>query len=212
MKNTTELQLQKLALVLTAVLVLQVLWGGIRLLLLSDPDPIFPAEASLRVDDVRYGVELGDEQSQALVSRPVFWQGRRAYVPPDDPVEIVAPVEKQASKAINEVTLLGMYTGANPGIIILYDGERRRMRPGESVEDWKFKKLLEDGVIFKSKKERRTLHLEHALIPAAAADDTNRKDANRKDTNRKDTNRKGENRKGENHKKVTTNNHEKPGE
>lgn len=170
MKNVSELQLRKLALILTAIVVLQLLWSGLRLLLTSEPDPIYPAQASLRVDGVLTSLQPGDELSRALVSRPLFWQGRKAYVP-DAQEEIEEPVDARASKAINQVTLQGVYTGTVPGIIISYNGERRRMRLGESVEDWKFIQLLPEGAVFRSGNSKRTLNLEHAFSAPVPAED-----------------------------------------
>jgi len=168
MKNTTELQLQKLALVLTGAVVLQVLWSGTSLLLLSAPDPIFPAEASLRVEDIRYSLEPDGELFSALDSRPVFWRGREAYVPPDDTGKNSGPVKKQSSKAIDEVTLKGVYTGAKPGIIVLYKGQRRRLLLNESIADWTFTMLSADSAVFESKEDSRALRLEHASPVAKA--------------------------------------------
>jgi hypothetical protein len=168
MKTTTELQLRKMAIVLTAVVLLQVVWTGISLLLLSDPEPIVPAEASLRVEDIRYGMGLNQESPQDMVSRPVFWQGRQAYVPPvdpvDDPVEPRAPKETSASTAIDDVVLLGVYVGTeSSGIVVSYKEEQRRLRPDESIEDWKFTMLSADTAVFESGAERRVLNLEHAV-------------------------------------------------
>jgi hypothetical protein len=159
MMNATERQLRKFALILTAILALQFLWSGLRLLQTSEPEPIRPAEASLRVDGVIYGTNTGGKSPQALVNRPLFWQGRHAYAP--DPVEeIEAPVvEARGSTAINQVKLRGVYPG---GIIISYKGEGRRIRLGESVEDWKFTQLLPGAAVFSSGEDKRTLNLEHA--------------------------------------------------
>jgi hypothetical protein len=172
MKSATELQLRKLALILTAILVLQLLWSGLRLLLTSEPDPIYPAEASLRVDGILYAAQPGGELSRALVSRPLFWQDRSAYVP-ETHEEIEEPVDSRGSEAINQVKLQGVYnTGTVPGIIISYGEERRRMRLGESVEGWKFIQLLPEGAVFRSGEEKRTLDLEHALSGPKPVEDT----------------------------------------
>lgn len=163
MMNVTERQLRKFALILTAILVLQFLWSGLRLWQTSEPESIRPAEASLRVDGVIYGTDTGDKSPQALVSRPLFWQGRHAYVP--DPVEeIEAPVmEVRGSTAIDQVKLRGVYPG---GIIISYKGEGRRVRLSESVEDWTFIERLPGAAVFSSGKDSRTLNLEHAFSVA----------------------------------------------
>jgi hypothetical protein len=171
MKNATEMNLRRLALILSAALVVQLVWSGVRLLLTSEPDPIYPAEASLRVDAVLNGAKPDDEWSQALVSRPLFWPGRSAYMS-DTKEEVEVPVDTRGSKAIDQVTLQGVYTGTAPGIIISFKGERRRLLLGESVEDWKFIQLLPEGAIFRSGKDKRTVKLEHAFSVAKPAEDT----------------------------------------
>jgi hypothetical protein len=168
MKTTTELQLRKVALVLTAVVLLQLLWTGISLLLMSDPEPIVPAEASLRVDVIQFGIRQDEEFPQNMVSRPLFWEGRQAYTPPPAPLGISVPKEEpRASTAIDEVELLGVYSGGgNSGIIIAYKRERRRLRLEESIEDWKFTLFNADTALFESGGESRLLKLEHAVPKA----------------------------------------------
>jgi hypothetical protein len=167
MKTTTELQLRKIALVLTAVVLLQVVWAGIRLFLRSDPEPVVPAESSLRVDKIRYGLRLDDALSQDLVSRPVFWQGRLAYVAPEEPEDASVLAEQpRGSTAIDKVKLLGVYTGGDhSGIIVSYKGEKRRLRQDESIEDWNFTTYNTDSAVFESNGESKTLILEHAAPP-----------------------------------------------
>jgi hypothetical protein len=154
MMNASERQLRKIALILTVILALQFVWSGLRLWQTSEPDPIHPAESSLRVDDMRYGRDTEGDSAQALVNRPLFWQGRYPYVP-DQVAEIAAPVEARGSNAINQVKLRGVYPG---GIIISYEGKGRRVRLGESVAP--------GAAVFSSGKDQRTLNLEHAFSVA----------------------------------------------
>jgi type II secretory pathway component PulC len=164
MKNTLELQLRKLALVLTVVMLLLLVWSGARSLLLADPDPILPAEASLRVDRLSLPAPADEEElSQSLAARPLFWQNRQPYVPHVDSGEVVAPVSSGGTGAIDSVLLQGVYTGAKPGIIISYKGERRRLSLGDAIEDWELTMMSPDSVIFESGSDSRTLSLEHAL-------------------------------------------------
>jgi hypothetical protein len=169
MKNTLELQLRKLALVLTVVVLLLLVWSAARSLLLADPDPILPAEASLRVDRLSLPSPVEDEEelSQSLAARPLFWQNRQPYVPPVDSGEEIAPVNSGSSGAIDSVVLQGVYTGAKPGIIISYKGERRRLSLGDAIEDWEFTLISPDSAFFESGSDSRALSLEHALPPVA---------------------------------------------
>ena len=150
MMNATERQLRKIALILTVILALQFVWSGLRLWQTSEPDLIHPAESSLRVDDMRYGRDTEGDSAQALVNRPLFWQGRYPYVP-DQVAEIAAPVEARGSNAINQVKLRGVYPG---GIIISYEGKGRRVRLGESVADWQFIELRPGAAVFSSERTR----------------------------------------------------------
>ena len=152
MMNATERQLRKIALILTVILALQFVWSGLRLWQTSEPDPMHPAEASLRVDDMRYGRDTEGDSPQ----------GRYPYVP-DQVAEIAAPVEARGSTAINRVKLRGVYPG---GIIISYEGKGRRVLLGESVADWQFIELRPGAAVFSSGKDQRTLNLEHAFSVA----------------------------------------------
>lgn len=169
MKNVTERHTQRLALALTAVLALQLVWSGARVLLKSEPDPILPAEASLRVNDIRYGDEADEALSSDLVSRPVFWRDRQPYVPSDEAADTSPAEQARGSKAIDELELHGVYTGATPGIIITFRNERRRLKLNESIEDWTFTMFSPDGAIFESGSDIRTIGLEHAMPASKTA-------------------------------------------
>lgn len=166
MKMSTELQLRKIALGLTAVVLLQIVWSGARLLLVSDLEPILPAESSLQLDDIRYGAGLSEELSQDIVSRPVFWQGRQAYTPVSGDT---GKLEKPPRNSdIDGVALQGVYSaGAKSGVIVSYKDERHRLRLDESIAGWTFSTLSGNGAIFTYGSERKELPLEHAL-PAPA--------------------------------------------
>ncbi|MBK6511003.1 MAG: hypothetical protein IPG64_14180 [Haliea sp.] len=166
MKTGTESYLWTVAQVITALVLLQIVWSGVGLLLMSDPDALLPAESSLQVGEIRYDMGLDSESARDLASRPIFWQGRQAYTPAE-PVESVVLTESRASAAINEVEIIGVYTGAeqSPGVIISYRGERRRLRPGDAVEDWEFTHVNQNEATFQSGGEKRALILKHA-IPA----------------------------------------------
>jgi len=167
MKTPTELQLRKVAIALTAVVALQLVWGGARLLLLSDPEPVLPAEASLQVEDIRFAATLGGEQSQDLVSRPVFWQGRQPYTPPADG-DTGKPKKRPRNSEIDGVALRGVYAaGDKSGVIVSYKEERHRLQREESVAGWTFTALNGTGAVFTYGDESKELPLEHAVsVPA----------------------------------------------
>ncbi|MDG2047007.1 MAG: hypothetical protein P8J79_07300 [Halioglobus sp.] len=163
MMNATERQLRKIALILTGIVVLQVLWSGLRIWQTSEPAPVMPAASSLQVDRVLYDRDISGDSPQAMVSRPLFWPGRHVYIP--DPVgNLEAPVVTRGSAVINQIKLRGLYPG---GAIISYNGKGSRVLLGEAAEDWKLIELLPEAAVFSSGTSKRTLTLEHASSVAS---------------------------------------------
>jgi hypothetical protein len=172
MKTTTELQLRKIALGLTAVLLLQVVWSGVSLLLATDPEPILPAADSLQVDDLQFGAALDEELSQEIVSRPVFWRGREAFTPAAATGETDKP-KKPRNTEIDGVTLQGVYsTGEQSGVIVSYKDERHRLQPDEEIAGWTFTSLTGAAATFTYGSESKEIPLEHALVAPAPKDKT----------------------------------------
>ncbi len=164
MNNALESQLRKVAIGLTAMLGLLVLWSAVRFTLLSEPEAITPAVSSLRVASVGYN-ELPDEEAgDELTARPLFWQGRQQHMPViagDKPMIVEAQPDKSG---IKDVQLVGVYSaGKQSGIIVLNKGDRQRVKLRESLGNWTFSMMSADGAIFESGDETRVLELQHAL-------------------------------------------------
>jgi hypothetical protein len=186
MKTTTESKLRTVALVLTALVLLQLVWSGVNLLLTSDPAPTLPAEGSLRVDEIRQSAQLSEELSQGLAARPVFWQGREKFVANKNPGGKRKPDRAPRNSNIDDVALHGTYSaGDKSGVIISYKDERRRLQPDEEVAGWTFTLLSDEGATFESGKETKVLALEHAKsvpvakrpqVPKQAPDDAEQQD------------------------------------
>ncbi|MFT4519769.1 MAG: hypothetical protein ACI9JM_002166 [Halioglobus sp.] len=175
MKTATEFQLRKAALALTAIVGLQVVWNGVSLLLLSEPEAILPASASLNVDGVSQG--SGDEGApEGLATRPLFWNGRAAHVPQEGGAVVEAPMDLKRNTEIDKVELLGVYAGgAATGVIVAYKGERRRLQVSDSLEGWELVRLTEKGAEFHSRGEKKELLLKHASAATAAKKDVSRR-------------------------------------
>ena len=155
--------LRKLAVALTSLLALQLVWSGARLALVSEPEPIMPAETSLQGKSVAFAV-LGEAQAAVIRSRPLFWKGRQPYVEDEAGGAAVVETRPTDKSSIRGVKLLGVYAaGPNSGIIVLINGERRRLGIDDSIGDWTFTMMSSDGAIFESGGDSKVLQLEHAV-------------------------------------------------
>lgn len=168
MKTTTESKLRNVALVLTAIVLLQLIWGGVKLLLTSDPEPTAPAEGSLQVDEIYQSAQLSEELSQSLDARPVFWQGREKFVP-DTGARNKREERAPRNSNIDDVALQGTYSaGDKSGVIVSYKDERRRLQRDEAIAGWTFTLLSDEGATFESGRDTKVLPLEHAKsVPVA---------------------------------------------
>ena len=164
MKNAMGHKLKLTAIALSVLLLLQLLWGGARLLLLSVPEPVLPANTVLRPGVVNY--QLPIIAAGEIVARPLFWRGREAfaYVPTDGAEE--EPVSTGGS--IEGVKLLGVYTGDAPGVIVKLKGKRYRVSQGEKLEGWTLSQANTEGATFQNGGKSKTIDLQHA-IPSASA-------------------------------------------
>lgn len=169
MKTTTETRLRTVALVLTAMVLLQLVWGGIKLLLTAEPEPTLPAEGSLKVDEIRQSAQSGEALSESLAARPLFWQGREKWVADPNALKIREPERAPRNSNIDEVALKGTFSaGEKSGVIVSFRDERRRLQRDEAIAGWTFTALSDEGATFKSGAETQVLALEHAKsVPMA---------------------------------------------
>jgi len=171
MTNTLEQRLRRAVLLLMAVLALQLLYHGARLLLWSAPQPLPPAADSLQVAPVGYRTDASAAVAPDLVARPLFWPGRQAHVAPvvAQPQEAPAPAEEPAP--LENIRLLGVYAArGNSGIIVVHKGERRRLQIDDTVDGWRFALVSADGAVFENGEQSHILRLEHAM-PAAQGEE-----------------------------------------
>lgn len=163
-----ERRVKTAALLLTAALVLLAIWGGLRWWLMGAPEAVKPAASALTVSGLSVFAAGGNDGAESvgtsMVSSPLFWPGRQAYVSPDGAPEIAEPVNNGSSSAIDKTRLLGVYSaGSNRGVILEHQGQKLRLKMDEAVDGWTLAMLSADGAIFESGRESRTLRIEHAL-------------------------------------------------
>lgn len=147
---------------LVGALVLLLLVGGVRLLLLGAPEPVIPAKSALQP---RFGEGLGEvvEDAESVVQRPLFWNDRQAFVAEPATEAVVEPRVVDTKTALDQATLLGVYTGKVPGAIVHVNDRRFRVAVNEKVEGWTLKRVEPRRAVFARGKTTRALTLEHAL-------------------------------------------------
>ena len=112
----TERRIELAAVVLVLVLGLQLLYSGARIKMLSLPGAVMPASDALSVGDLYPMGRITNEQSDDLVARPLFWQGRR---PLDNEAKSASRKEAPSSGKLKGVRLQGVFgAGETAGVII----------------------------------------------------------------------------------------------
>ena len=164
---TTDLgqTIQRVALVLSVVLLLQVLWLLVQWMTHSAPDPVLPSESAFEVSGVDTSARFLDPNSGvSLVSKPLFWPGREPYVPPEGMDEAFVTDTAASDSALRETRLLGVYAaGDREGAILLHKGQRLRLMVGETIDGWELGAVGSDEASFSSGRESLSLVLEHAV-------------------------------------------------
>ena len=156
----TERRVELVLVILAGLLVLQLLWVGLRLALGGLPSPKAPSGEALAMRDSLSLETVSPEASDAIASRPLFWQGRR---PPGEIVED-DPEEKKAenkAKKIQDVKLLGVFgTGEAAGIIAKVKDKQRRVAVGETINGWKLVSVGPNSAELSDGATQQTLALE----------------------------------------------------
>ena len=157
----TERRLELTAIVLFAVWLLWAVVGGLLHMVTGAPEPLEPAQDSLKVGALTLDAPLDEPGSAAILARPLFWQQRRPLEA--KPVVVAKPVVKKtaASKKLEGVDLHGVFgTGDNLGLIATIDGKMGRIRPGDLVKGWRMLGYENGLASFESGGTTRTLRLE----------------------------------------------------
>ena len=103
----------------------------------------------------------------ASVSRSLFTPARRPPPPAPPAAEpAAAPPPPPPPDQLDKTKLLGLVSGRGlTGVIAQVDGDTRIVRQGETIGDWRLLRVSNRDVVFAQGEQRRTLHLEYALLP-----------------------------------------------
>ncbi len=142
----TERRIELVVLALLALLLVSLVFGGLRLVASSGLEPVFPSVDSLAVQTLQLGEGLTAEQAAEILNRPLFWQSRRPLVPPP---KVIAKPKAKAPKKLEGITLLGVYgAGDGLGLIATVDGAFTRINKGQSVKGWQFSAYKDGAAVF----------------------------------------------------------------
>ena len=166
MERRIELALLFLAL----LLILQLLYGSVRLALLSAPVALVPKADSLRVISSSGLNAVSAAQSNEIRNRPVLWPGRQ----PVDNVAEIAPVKNGKPKEFKNVKLVGVFgAGDSAGIIVRVEDKVLRIQRGEELAGWKLESIGKNEAVFAAGGRQEEL----ALLPGPSnsADKVNKR-------------------------------------
>lgn len=143
-----ERRVELVALLITLLLLLQLVYSVVRLNFLEQPEAIKPAlEVAGGTDDLRIE-PVTEAASQEIRSRPLFWPSRRpeSVVVEEVVVETTAP-----STELDKLRLVGIFgAGDSAGIITLVQDKKQRILLGEEISGWKLDAIAADHAVFTS--------------------------------------------------------------
>ncbi len=130
-----ERRIELVTIGLAILLLVQLLLSGLRLAILSEPDPISPSMDGVADAQLISVASVSATQSDEIRARPLFWVSRRP----------VANLGAQGSEqggpgsqpeSLKNVKLVGLFgSGETAGVIVVVEGKQRRILIGEQVVD-----------------------------------------------------------------------------
>ncbi|TCO74903.1 type II secretion system protein N [Chromatocurvus halotolerans] len=163
----SERRVELAVIVLAALLVLQLVWAGARILLAENVTPVAPAADSLLVAEVPRPQRVDAKDSAAVQARPLFWAERRPTdVIASSAAEAAAAENAQAAPKMKDVTLLGVFgSGSTGGAIVAVKGKQERIAVGDRVQDWRLQEIAANRAVFVSGGSRDERELLPRVIP-----------------------------------------------
>jgi len=144
---------------------LQLSWallGMVSHFVSGGPDPVLPSKDSLAVTALTLEDPLSEEGSEAVLARPLFWEGRRPLA--EEPLKLVLPKEtKPKVQKLDGVTLHGVYgEGESLGVIATVNGKLQRVSGSETIKGWRLESYSAGVAVFANNGQKQSLLLELA--------------------------------------------------
>jgi hypothetical protein len=160
----TERRIELVVILLALLLIVQLVYGAIRLAVMSRPEAVEPTADSLQVMTSLGPEEITEEQSSEIRNRPLLWPGRR-------PIETIVDnpaVEKVQQQEVEGITLLGVFgTGESVGIIVRIKDKTQRFHVGQEMHGWTLESVGTNEAVITAGKRRETLILKQVPIKPA---------------------------------------------
>jgi hypothetical protein len=159
-----ERRIEFVILLLGLLLILQLVYGGAYLALLSTPDVVLPAADSLQVASSQPRKTITSQQSNEIRDRPLLWAARRPFV-----ASSVSAAESPKPAQFKGFKLVGLFgTGDSAGVIATSKGKTRRLGIGEILDEWTLESVGVNEAVFSSGSRQETLVLQPASIITSA--------------------------------------------
>ncbi len=158
----SERRVELLALVLTLVFILILLFSVVGLLVSAHPPAKLPSADSLVGTELRRSGVVSAQHSNEMRARPVFWPSR---LPVDAPLAVVEEPKSNVKKsALDKVKLLGIFgVGDSTGIIALVEGKKKRILLGDKVVGWSLDSIDRNEAVFVAGGQTQKLTLKYTL-------------------------------------------------
>ena len=159
-----ERRIEFVILLLGLLLILQLVYGGAYLALLSTPDVVLPAADSLQVSSSQPRKTITSQQSNEIRDRPLLWVARRPVV-----ASSVSAAESPKPAEFKGFKLVGLFgTGDAVGVIASSKGKTQRLGIGGTLDEWTLKSVGVNEAVFSSGSRQETLVLQPASIIISA--------------------------------------------
>lgn len=153
----TERRLELLLILAALVVLLQLLWLGLRWAGAVNVEAVLPTADSLTVLEPEGPAPISTEQSLRLQSRPLFWASRapadglrlaqaaEGAVPSDGESEYLG----EPARRLEKLELTGIFGGGDSGgAIIEYRGNRMRLLVGQELDGWTLQRVEPGSAVF----------------------------------------------------------------